>query len=91
MAGALAASKSWASETGAQPCITEVASLCGEWRFRTDPDDRGVKENWQSGGTSSGSWRTVTVPHTWQIETPLTAYRGVAWYLADFRSAAHGC
>lgn len=83
IAGALAASKSWASETGGQPCITEVTSLCGAWLFRTDPDDLGVRGHWYS-ATTSGEWRTVTVPHTWQIETPLTGYRGVAWYWRTF-------
>jgi len=84
IAGALAAPRSQASETGAQPCISKVASLCGDWLFRTDPDDRGVKNNWQSGSASAEGWRTVTVPHTWQIETALTAYRGVAWYWRTF-------
>jgi beta-galactosidase/beta-glucuronidase len=84
IAGALAASKSQASEIHAQPCVTDVASLCGHWLFRTDPDDRGVKNNWQAGSASGEDWRTVTVPHTWQIETPLTAYRGVAWYWRTF-------
>jgi beta-glucuronidase len=84
IAGALAASKSWASETGGQPCITEVASLCGAWRFRTDPDDRGVKSDWYSATASGEDWRTVIVPHTWQVETPLTAYRGIAWYCRTF-------
>ena len=84
IAGALAASKSWAGETGGQPCLTEVASLCGEWLFRTDPDDRGVKNHWYGASASGEGWRTVTVPHTWQVETPLTAYRGVAWYWRTF-------
>jgi beta-galactosidase len=84
IAGALAAPRSQASETGAQPCISKVASLCGDWLFRTDPDDRGVKNNWQSGSASAEGWRTVTVPHTWQIETPLTDYRGIAWYWRTF-------
>jgi beta-galactosidase len=84
IAGALAAPRLQASETGAQPCISKVASLCGDWLFRTDPDDRGVKNNWQGGSASGEGWRTVIVPHTWQIETPLTAYRGVAWYWRTF-------
>src|SRR5260370_39895079 len=84
IAGALAVSKSWASETVSQTCITEVASLCGEWLFRTDPDDRGVKSDWYSATASGENWRTVTVPHTWQVETPVTGYRGVAWYWRTF-------
>ena len=94
IAGALAASKSWASEANVQPCITEVASLCGEWRFRTDPDDRGIKSNWYSPTASGDDWRTVTIPHTWQAEAPLTGYRGVAWYWRTFdlppRDSANG-
>jgi beta-galactosidase/beta-glucuronidase len=84
IAGALAASKSWASETDAQVSLAEVASLCGEWQFRTDPDDRGVRNNWHSASVPGEGWRTVTVPHTWQVEDPLTAYRGVAWYWRTF-------
>ncbi len=84
IAGAYAASKSWASETDAQASLTEVASLCGEWKFRTDPDDRGVKSNWYGTSVPGEEWRTVKVPHTWQIESPLTGYRGVAWYWRTF-------
>ena len=43
-----------------------------------------MKDNWQGGSASGEGWRTVTVPHTWQIETPLTAYRGIAWYWRTF-------
>jgi beta-glucuronidase len=44
-------------------------SLNGPWSFRLDGQE---------------SWRTVEVPHTWQIEPDNTAYRGVAWYRREF-------
>lgn len=49
--------------------ITEIVSLCGSWMFRTAPNE---------------GWRTVTVPHTWQIEADLVNYRGVASYQRTF-------
>ncbi len=84
VAGALASSPSWAAETTGQPCVTEVTSLCGEWLFRTDPDNLGTKNNWWCANVPGEGWRTVTVPHTWQVETALADYRGVAWYWRPF-------
>jgi beta-galactosidase len=84
VAGALAVPNSWAAATPSQPCITEVASLCGEWLFRTDPDDRGTKNNWYGINVPAEGWRKVTVPHTWQVETGLADYRGIAWYWRPF-------
>lgn len=84
VAGALATSSSWAVQTTGQPGFTEVASLCGEWLFRTDPDDRGTKNSWYGVNVPGEGWRTVTVPHTWQVEAPLADYRGVAWYWRPF-------
>ena len=63
---------------------TERISLDGEWMFRTDQQDTGEKQNWQTGTEPLTDWRTVLVPHTWQIERPLTEYRGVAWYRREF-------
>jgi len=84
VAGVLATSRSWAAEATGQPCFTEVVSLCGEWLFRTDPDNRGTKNNWWSAKVPGEGWRTVTVPHTWQVEATLADYRGVAWYSRPF-------
>ena len=84
VAGALATSKSWAAETTIQPCSTETASLCGEWLFRPDPDNSGIKKNWFGENVPQEGWRRVTVPHTWQVKAPLADYRGVAWYWRSF-------
>jgi beta-galactosidase/beta-glucuronidase len=83
-AAVLAASQSAATDTKSLSCITEVVGLCGEWQLRTDPNNTGVKENWFATKDAREGWRKVTVPHTWQIESGLTDYRGVAWYFRSF-------
>lgn len=69
-----------ASPAGGAP--TETIDLCGQWRFRTDPQGAGEKENWPRARLGGGA--ACRVPHTWQIEEPLTEYRGQAWYQRDF-------
>ncbi|HEY6991554.1 MAG TPA: glycoside hydrolase family 2 TIM barrel-domain containing protein [Bryobacteraceae bacterium] len=90
--GAIAAPAPPHSAASLETHETERITLDGEWMFRTDPEDAGERQNWQTANTSSESWRTVIVPHTWQIEAPLTEYRGVAWYRREFDtpSAAAG-
>jgi beta-galactosidase len=58
----------------------EQLDLCSTWQFRTDPEAAGEKSGWPSGDTSAAAWRSVIVPHTWQVEAPLVDYRGSAWY-----------
>lgn len=65
-------------------CETEVISLCGEWLFRLDPDKKGEMESWHGASVPNEGWRTVVVPHTWQIESEFPGYRGVAWYRRSF-------
>jgi beta-galactosidase len=84
VAGALATSRSWAADSAGQPCVTQVVSLCGAWLFRTDTDDQGTKNNWHGANVADEGWRTVTVPHTWQVEAALADYRGVVWYRRSF-------
>jgi len=67
-----------------QPLPTERISLDGEWLFHTDPDNTGEQQNWFRADAFPSGARTVNVPHTWQIEAPLTEYRGVAWYRRTF-------
>lgn len=84
VAGAVATSTSAASGTTVPSCDTEIISLCGEWLFRIDPDNVGVKENWHRTSVPGERWRAVTVPHTWQVEASLTEYRGIVWYWRSF-------
>jgi len=46
-------------------------SLDGEWEFRKDGD---------------AQWRTVTVPHTWQVMDGFEDYYGVAFYRRTFQA-----
>ena len=48
-------------------------SLDGEWEFRKDGDP---------------IWRTVTVPHTWQVMDGFEDYYGVAFYRRTFHAPA---
>ena len=66
------------------PRPTESASLDGQWLFHTDPEDAGFKNNWFAASPVPKDWLTVTVPHTWQVQSPFTEYRGVAWYQRNF-------
>lgn len=88
VAGALATSASAMPVITVRPRETEVVSLCGEWRFRIDPDNRGAKENWYGASAPAEGWRAVKVPHTWQVEAALADYRGVAWYWRSFEVPA---
>jgi beta-glucuronidase len=63
---------------------TDDLSLCGQWLFRTDPENAGEQRQWFSERPDPAGWKSVTVPHTWQIEPQLADYRGVAWYRRSF-------
>ncbi len=57
-------------------------TLSGEWLFRLDPGDDGIKEDWH---TAEYEWsrtdcRSVTVPHAWQELEGIRKYTGAAWY-----------
>ena len=60
--------------------VRETVSLCGQWWFRTDPLNVGEQQRWYGTDDSTGAWRKVLVPHTWQVERPFVEYRSVAWY-----------
>ena len=63
---------------------SETVSLCGQWRFRTDSENIGEAQHWFGADESDSTWHKVLVPHTWQVESGFTDYRGVAWYLRTF-------
>ena len=42
-AGALTVPALQANDAAEQSCETEIFSLCGEWQFRTDPENAGTK------------------------------------------------
>jgi beta-galactosidase len=80
---ASAPSASSESSAGSGP-RTQTVDLCGTWKFRCDPDGRGVAESWQKSDHPAGDWQQVQVPHTWQVDPLHADYRGVAWYRRVF-------
>ena len=83
-AATLATSEVRAPDTEAKATPTNLASLCGEWLFRTDSADSGTSQHWYDADVPSTGWRQVNVPHTWQIEAPVAEYYGTAWYRRTF-------
>jgi len=77
----LAAAVAPGSETApASSLAGERISLDGSWQFRLDPQGSGESQGWHLPAQPAEGWRTVSVPHTWQIEPENAEYRGVAWY-----------
>jgi hypothetical protein len=66
--GALGASRPTAAEATERSSVSGVVDLCGEWLFRTDPDDQGISRNWHNTKDPGAGWRKVAVPHTWQVD-----------------------
>ncbi len=81
---ALAAAAASPPAAGAQEheysdLCTRTVSLDGEWLFRLDPNDEGKAAGWMR-SAPGGDWRTVIVPHTWNVEPENAGYHGAAWY-----------
>lgn len=61
-------------------------ALNGEWQFRWDPQDEGIKAGWQNGGRDIYPLR-IRVPAGWESELSginRKDYKGVAWYRREF-------
>jgi len=84
----LAISEVQATDTEVKAFPTNLASLCGEWLFRTDSAGSGTSQHWYDADVPSTGWRQVIVPHTWQIEAPMAEYYGTAWYRRTFEVPA---
>ena len=74
--------------------------LDGQWRFRLDPDDRGIAERWYEQGVVSAD--PIAVPGCWQgqgfghdgkdtvwdflleARTFRATYKGTGWYARSF-------
>jgi beta-glucuronidase len=65
----LAARATAQAQTETPPPISAEVSLDGAWLFRLDAD---------------ADWRTVHVPHTWQVQPARADYYGLAWYRRAF-------
>jgi beta-galactosidase len=87
-AGAIGAPVLASGTNAADITLPEQVSLCGQWWFRTDPGSTGEQQRWYEPHESTSFWRTVSVPHTWQVDSAFLDYRGVAWYQRTFDAAS---
>jgi Glycosyl hydrolases family 2, TIM barrel domain/Glycosyl hydrolases family 2, sugar binding domain/Glycosyl hydrolases family 2 len=57
----------------------------GDWLFRLDNEDQGVRAHWMRQSSSEG-WKTVQVPNVWNLGDPSNASMagGIGWYRKDF-------
>src|ERR671924_18608 len=55
-------------------------SLSGPWQFAVDPEAGGHAQGWAQPDFDDAGWRTVTVPHTWNVMPEFADYAGIAWY-----------
>jgi beta-galactosidase len=85
LAGTPAAGAS-STERPRTDCSVPLVPLDGAWRFRLDPQNSGLSSGWSGTEPATEGWRTVAVPHTWQIEPDNAEYRGVAWYRRNFEA-----
>lgn len=69
-------------------CVRKVQTLCGAWRFLTDPSDLGMGKGWNLALPDDAE--TVAVPSCWNNESGLLSYEGAAWYEKKFFTGG-GC
>jgi len=55
-----------------------ILPLDGNWRFKLDPEDTGVAENWFAPALDDSSWDEIPVGSAWEASG--YAYDGWAWY-----------
>lgn len=66
-----------------------AASQWGTWRFRKDPENRGVDEKWFTQSVvGDETWQAVTVPSLLS-QTEVGRYLGFGWYHVTFNLDAH--
>ena len=84
LAGGALGVTSLSGEENEHSCSTETVNFCGRWWFRTDPAAAGVEQRWFNADDSEDGWQSIEVPHTWQVDSENTDYRGIAWYRRTF-------
>jgi beta-glucuronidase len=59
--------------------------LDGDWLFRLDNDDQGVKQRFMRSSSTAG-WSEVKVPNVWNLGDPSNESMagGIGWYRKDF-------
>ena len=60
--------------------------LDGVWKFKTDPENNGIKGEWFKGLPEN--YDNIVVPSCWNNEMDLYHYEGKAWYQTSFKIKA---
>jgi beta-glucuronidase len=60
-------------------------SLNGEWQFRLDPSNQGLRQGWMRTASTAG-WKTVSVPNAWNAgdDSPSSMAGSIGWYRRSF-------
>jgi beta-galactosidase len=56
----------------------DTIAINNDWQFKIDKDNEGTAQKWYENNLSNA--RTVSVPHTWNVESGTEMYYGLAWY-----------
>jgi len=57
--------------------------LNGEWYFKADPEDRGIKEKWYL-LKEFENWIKIKIPGCWQALKGYEEYHGIGWFVKRF-------
>jgi beta-glucuronidase len=57
----------------------------GQWHFRLDATDQGVRQHWERTRSTAG-WTPVTVPNAWNVgdDSDASMRGSIGWYRKDF-------
>ncbi len=56
----------------------DTIAINNDWQFKIDKSNEGTAQKWFENNLSDT--RTVSVPHTWNVESGTEMYYGLAWY-----------
>ncbi len=65
---------------------SRIISLDGEWRYATDPGNRGIRHKWFADGHDASGWKTMPVPSQWYVQG--LDYHGVVWFRREVKVPA---
>ena len=60
----------------------DTITINNDWQFKIDKSNEGMTGKWSANNLSNA--RTVSLPHTWNVEQGTEMYYGMAWYQKRF-------
>ncbi len=67
-----------------QAAPEKIPSPWGPWLFRTDPEEKGLHEEWYRFRVPEDAWREISLPEFW-ADTWVGDFQGYAWYRTTFK------